>query len=192
LVELFEQCTLAASLDQQSGVPGQTIVVTGGPFGETWDNLVKVDGTLADVVETTQTERLDESGETVEAEACERCDACRERAAGTCNRCYQACGNCVETLSFVVPDVSGGDTSVLILNGNGGSEPAPFTVDDTTSSGTSGTPTTATGTTTTAPTSTGTTPTSAVTTTGATTSSTTGTTTDTADTGTPTTPTTGP
>ncbi|NCG21636.1 MAG: hypothetical protein GWP91_21690 [Rhodobacterales bacterium] len=144
VVEGFEQCAIDAMPVPATGTPGDTIVLKGGPFGESWDNLVQIDGAPAQVQSTEQTERLDSEGVVIEANACDRCDNCREREAGHCNRCEAACLNCVDTLTFTVPDTAPGAHSLQVVNRWGGSDFVAFEVQGlaTTTSGDTGLSTT--------------------------------------------------
>ena len=142
IIDRFEQCSIQGALNTEQAVPGDIVVVSGGPFGETWDNVVEVAGFDAEVVASVRAERVDESGEVIEVGACERCDTCRIRATGHCNRCYQACGNCVETLSFIVPEVEAGSTTVVVVNQAGATSPIPLEIISSTASDTGFTSTT--------------------------------------------------
>jgi len=137
-VEVFEQCTVEVRLSDDRATPGTSIVATGGPFGEAYDNVVQVDGVRAEVESTDQQPVTDTGGAPLDPLACESCDQCRTRNAGHCNRCKTQCASCVETLTFVVPVKDAGPGSVVVMNAFGGSEPVPFTVDALPDTGSTG------------------------------------------------------
>ena len=155
-IEIFEQCSVAVNLDTSSAQVGDTVTAEGGPFGESWDNAVEFDGSMATVVSVNQAELLNAAGEPFEADACNRCNTCRDNNPGHCNRCRSVCGACTETLTFLVPDVAPGSRSLVLRNRWGSSDRMTFDVQDTetgSSTGGTGTPSTTGGTGT--PTSTG-------------------------------------
>ena len=113
-------------------------MATGGPFGQSFDNIVQVDGVRAEVEATDQQPVTDTGGVPVDPLACETCDQCRTRNAGHCNRCKTQCASCIETLTFVVPVKAAGPASVVVMNVFGGSDPVPFTVDALPDTGSTG------------------------------------------------------
>lgn len=118
--------------------PGDTVVLAGGPQTRAFDTRVEVGGLPAEVV------AVERSSE------CSACETCRvEAECLTCGYCagegladarriecfgdpFEAteglCGACVESVSFIVPALPPGPTTVMVLNANGASEPYPLVV----------------------------------------------------------------
>lgn len=117
----FDQCVLNVTLSAESGARGDTIVATGGEFSVDYDTVVLVDATSATVID-------------VERENCAFCDGCREAieppcdACEECVGCEQSCLGCVQTVTFVVPNVTPGATAIVLTNRFGTSDAIPFTV----------------------------------------------------------------
>ena len=134
----FDTCTVDLAFERERGAPGDEIVVTGDPLTYLRDTIVVVGGVTAEIRDLTR------------SDACTDCDSCREEAGcaqcGLCagvpldgdrrTECFGdpyastdgLCGECVQTLTFVVPDVAPGPTTVVVLNGTGQSNAAPFEV----------------------------------------------------------------
>ena len=113
-------CDLSAPVLVPASAPtGATVVATTGPLTESWDTSVAVGGVAASQV-------------VVGREGCEECDSCREAAVcnvcGECADCATDCSTCVETVSFVVPDVPAGSTTLTITNLHAASAPVAFAV----------------------------------------------------------------
>lgn len=114
------RCELDLELSPARGRPGEEITASGGPFtANPYDQLVRVGGVTATVIDA----RRDD---------CDTCDTCREdagcTACGRCTACTSVCDTCTSTVTFLVPDLPAGPTTVRIVDGFGTSEPAPFTV----------------------------------------------------------------
>ncbi len=104
----FDQCEVQASLQPAEALPGDEVVLTGGPFTEPYDTVVQVDGVDGEVL---MVERTD----------CERCDDCLvDWDCGPCmsceHDCDDLCADCVETTSFTVPEVEVGARWVVLTN----------------------------------------------------------------------------
>ncbi len=99
--------------------PGATVVAATGPLTESWDTTVSVGSTPA-------------TGVVVARQDCDACDECFSAAecnvCGECDDCIADCATCVETVSFTVPDVALGSTSVTITNLHAASAPTAFVV----------------------------------------------------------------
>jgi hypothetical protein len=144
-IDVFETCDLEATLDVNQGAPGDTVVASGGPWTTSWDTRVEIGGVPAPVTAVTRNS------------ACGECEVCREEAecliCGTCIggeldearriECFGdpfdddddgLCGQCEETVTFVVPAIAPGSTTLVLITANGASSPQPFVVlavDDT-------------------------------------------------------------
>jgi hypothetical protein len=114
------RCEVDLTLSPTRGRPGDEITATGGPFtGNAYDQLVRIGGTTATV---TGSARVD----------CDLCDTCRSDASctacGRCPECDSVCDECTSNVTFIVPDVPAGPTTVRVVDGYGASAPAAFTV----------------------------------------------------------------
>ncbi|MSQ02988.1 MAG: hypothetical protein EXR71_14055 [Myxococcales bacterium] len=125
-------CELPAPLfAPASGASGTEVVATTGPLTELWDTSVRVGSTAATVSAVTRA-------------TCDECDSCRASAECTscdaCTDCIVDCSACVETVTFVVPDVAVGPAAVTISNIHGSSARVDFQVSeaDTADTGDSG------------------------------------------------------
>ena len=114
-----ERCDV--TLDQAEPAiagPQETVVLYGSPFTEAYDTVVFV-GTTAAEVESAERD-------------CDECDECREEALCTecddCDDCATECNTCLETVTFLVPDVEDGETKITLLNAHGRSNELAFTV----------------------------------------------------------------
>ena len=92
------------TLVPSSAMPGEQIVVTTQPLTETWDTAVTVGSARAELV-------------TIDRSTCEDCEACDT-----------PCDTCVQTLTFVVPELGAGEWPVEIVNRHGRSERVSLTV----------------------------------------------------------------
>ncbi|TNE91837.1 MAG: hypothetical protein EP330_03820 [Deltaproteobacteria bacterium] len=118
---MSDLCTVDGSLDLSEGLPGATVVFTGRPTSELFDTVVHVGGVEAEVVSV---DRSDD---------CVFCDACVTDADCTgcetsCADCDAVCETCVETTTFLVPDLLPQETTVVLQNLWGSTDPIPFTV----------------------------------------------------------------
>lgn len=115
-----QTCDLSTPvLTPASALPGATVVASTGPLTESWDTSVAFVGAAASQV-------------VVGRDACEDCDSCRAAAVcnvcGECADCAIECSTCIETVSFAVPDVPAGSTTLTITNLHAASSPVAFTV----------------------------------------------------------------
>lgn len=113
-------CDLSApAFAPPEAAPGETVVATTGPLTETWDTTVSVGSTPA-------------TGVVVARQDCDACDECVSAAECNvcleCDDCIADCATCVETVSFTVPDVALGATTVTITNLHASSAPVAFVV----------------------------------------------------------------
>lgn len=117
----FHQCLLDASLSVEEGPPGTTVVATGGEFSLDYDTSVLVDAVPAEILDV---QRIN----------CAFCDGCFASIEPPCNACEEcegcavSCEDCVQTVSFVIPEVPPGEVVLVITNTFGASSPIPFTV----------------------------------------------------------------
>lgn len=118
-VFLFSSCDVEATITPSSGLPGDEVMATGGPFTEVYDTTVNFDGIYGEV---TSVNRFD----------CELCDSCREDVAclacGPCEPCESACETCAESMFIIVPKVEAGVSAVTITNGFGTTNGLEFDV----------------------------------------------------------------
>ncbi len=119
----------AALLTPPSGAPGTEVVATTGPLTELWDTSVRMGSTAAVVTDVTRA-------------TCDECDSCRAAAECTscdaCPDCIIDCTPCVETVTFVVPDVAIGTAAVTITNIHGASARSEFAVSEADTAGDTG------------------------------------------------------
>lgn len=116
LVDTYDACDLDGALSTPEARVGDVVVLTGGPLTTTWDTLVQVDGTLAEITTLSR-----------DAIACFDCDSCRDEAFD-CVSCDETCLPCVESISFVVPAVRTGVVSVVLTNAYGSTGPLALTI----------------------------------------------------------------
>lgn len=109
-------CTVdLVTLAPTEAAPGDEVVVTASPVTETFDTALTVGGVRADVL-------------SVDRVGCDACDACLDEAeCGTCSTDCDACdalceAECIETITFVVPELAAGDATVELFNSHGGSD----------------------------------------------------------------------
>ncbi|MDP2313467.1 MAG: hypothetical protein Q8P41_11220 [Pseudomonadota bacterium] len=107
------------TLSTTTAAPGESIVLTTTPLTEVWDTVVTVGSLTAEIVE-------------VDRSTCDDCDDCRDTggcaSCGECDACTTACDTCVETLTFIVPDLAAGEWPVELVNRHGRSESVLLTV----------------------------------------------------------------
>lgn len=138
LLDQHETCELELSTEAPEAAPGDTVVLTGGPQTRAYDTRVEVGGIPAEVVEVTRSTECSSCDDCrVEAE-CLACGYCAGEILEETRRaqCFGdpfagtggVCGDCVETVSFVMPELPPGPTTVVVLNANGASEPQAFVV----------------------------------------------------------------
>ena len=113
-------CTLdGVELAPTSAAPGEVVIAYTRPLTEVWDTAITVGAARAELVD------LDRS-------TCDACDDCRVTeecsSCEACDSCEDTCASCVESVSFLVPDVAEGDWSVEIVNRHGRSDRAALTV----------------------------------------------------------------
>lgn len=116
----IDYCALDGTLDVSTGEPGTEVVFQGGPVTDVQDTLVRVGGESALVAN-------------VAREDCTFCDACINEAGcdpcGTaCSACTELCATCVQSVTFVIPEVDPGPTTVVIQNLWGSTDPIAFDV----------------------------------------------------------------
>ena len=110
--------------------PGDAAVITGTPLTTDYDTALFVGGVRAQVT-------------AVDRESCEECDACREEyvcdECNDCDECDAICdSDCVETVSFTVPQVAEGDATVQLYNAFGGSSALNLAILPTSDAGDTG------------------------------------------------------
>lgn len=106
---------LLATAEPAAASPGDTVTLTATPLTTDYDTALFVGGVRAQVT------AVDRTG-------CDECDACIETyeclTCGDCDDCDAQCdAECVETVTFIVPEVAPGDAVVQIYNAFGGSQP---------------------------------------------------------------------
>ncbi len=115
-------CALGApTLSPTSAAPGDIVVITLAPLTEAWDTAVTVGAARATL-----------SG--VDRVGCDDCDDCLDT--GGCSACDDACDDacgslcdaCVETVTFVVPELAAGEYPVVLVNRHGRSADIALTV----------------------------------------------------------------
>lgn len=118
---IADRCDIGlGALSPAEAAPGASVVVTAGPLTRSWDTTVLLGGVSAQVVD------LERSG-------CDSCDLCRNQAdcnaCDDCDDCDALCAvECVESLTFVVPELPAGSYSLQLVNGHGSSAGLSFTV----------------------------------------------------------------
>ncbi len=114
------------SISPTNASPGDSVVVTGGPFTSTYDSAVYVGESRAVV-------------DDVDRSSCYECDSCQAEnncsVCGDCDVCDAVCATtCIEALTFVVPDLPTGTYAVQLFNGHGQSNAATLSVQGTSTS----------------------------------------------------------
>ena len=139
-IDVFETCEIEVAPSAVAGAPGDVVVLSGGPQTTHFDTRIEVGGIPAAVLDV------------VRNSDCETCEECRIEAGcvvcGTClgteiddpttrESCFGdpfddaspgACGRCEESVSFVVPALAPGPTTVVVINAHGASAPFPFEI----------------------------------------------------------------
>lgn len=112
----FPTCQVdLVALSPAAASVGQEVTLTATPLTVQWDTAIRVGG-------------IDATPGTVYREGCETCDTCRETEAcsvcdADCDACDAECqADCVETTSFVVPELPPGLVSVELYNAHGHSQ----------------------------------------------------------------------
>lgn len=113
-------CLLTAPiLDPTAAAPGDAVRATVERATDTWDTVVTVGDTPAEVLGLVR-------------EGCDDCDSCRTEqdceACGTCDACTASCAACVEAVRFRVPEVAPGAHPVGVTNRYGATRTATLTV----------------------------------------------------------------
>jgi hypothetical protein len=92
---------------------GDRVDLTGRPFTSAYDTAVYVGSARATILELGR-------------EGCEACDTCLDEqncsGCDDCDACDPLCADCVETVSFLVPDQEPGVSSVQLFNRHGESD----------------------------------------------------------------------
>ncbi len=117
--ELHPTCEVDLTEPSLSGAPGDAVTLAATPLSEAYDTVVIVGGARAEVTDVTRT-------------GCDACDACRAEedcgSCGECGTCDVLCEACVETTTFVVPDLPPGPATLQIVNRLGQSATWTFDV----------------------------------------------------------------
>lgn len=126
---VYEVCDL--DLDAPTAVPGQDLIVTGGPQGPRRDTTALLDGTAVEVV-------------AVVREDCDLCDACVSAeectTCGACIPCESTCAACTETVTVRLPETApAGSAQLTVVNGFGSGTVPIEIVGPSTSTGDTGT-----------------------------------------------------
>lgn len=113
-------CSLGVPvLSTTEAAPGDQVTVTVAPLTAAWDTAITVGPARATVVDLAR-------------EGCDTCDTCRATEGcsqcGECSACETDCATCVETVTFLVPEVAAGTWPVEIVNEFGRSERVNLTV----------------------------------------------------------------
>jgi hypothetical protein len=118
---VLQQCELDLALDTDEAMVGDVVTASGRPITGEIDTAVRVGSEAAVIVDVDRPQP-----------ACEGCDACRVRVqCGVCEECGvcdQFCAECVEIVSFEIPDLAPGDAAVTVVNSYGVSAPLPLTI----------------------------------------------------------------
>lgn len=119
ILEQYRVCLVTGDPMPAEAAPGDVVLLRGAPMSEPFDTVVRVGGVVAEVM-------------SVERDGCTACDACRAEegcsSCGPCPDCDADCGGCEQALSFLVPDIPGGPTVIMVYNQHGTSAPIPFQV----------------------------------------------------------------
>ncbi len=111
----FPTCTVdLIGLEPASAQVGDTVTLTATPLTQLQDSALRVGGVDAVVSSLDRTD-------------CETCDSCR--STNGCAECGQDCDacdaecrdSCVETLTFLVPELAPGSHGVVLYTAHGGS-----------------------------------------------------------------------
>ncbi len=109
-----------SSVEPQTALPGESVVVTGKPFSTDWDTAVYIGGEPALLTALSR-------------DGCDDCDSCRETSECTpcsdCDACDQICkSDCSETATVEVPALENGQWPVQLFNSYGTSSTVPLTI----------------------------------------------------------------
>ena len=110
-------------ISPQPATVGASVTLTGTPFTSTYDSAVYVGGERATVTDVARTN-------------CTNCDSCRIQNGCTecqdCDACDAICASeCVETVTFDVPELPAGDYGVQLFNAHGQSPVLDLTIQST-------------------------------------------------------------
>ncbi len=119
--ESYDPCDVALLLVKpDSALPGAEAVVAGRPFTSLYDSAIYLDTQRATL---TNLERYQ----------CDQCDSCLENydcnRCSDCDTCDRTCSDCVETISFVIPDIEAGPHALRLFNRHGESNALEFVVE---------------------------------------------------------------
>lgn len=118
------RCDVAVTeVAPQPAIVGESVTITGQPFTSVYDSAVYIGAERAEVIDV---ERAD----------CLNCDTCRAQQGCTecsdCDACDTICSTeCVETVTFDVPDLEAGEHALQLFNAHGQSPVLPFSVEST-------------------------------------------------------------
>ena len=104
---------------------GETIDVAGYPFTNTWDTLLSIDGLAQPVIDVSRTGCNDCDACRVENQclACQDCDPCDSLCKNTTtDSSSDAGGECIEMLSFKMPNSEKTSVEMKIVNAYGHSD----------------------------------------------------------------------
>ena len=113
------------SLEPASAEVGAEVLLVASPLSESWDTAVLVGGERAQLLGLSR----------------EGCDACIEdnecsSCLSDCDPCDAQCAaDCTESVSFLVPELPAGPTTVELFNTHGGSQRIAFEVLDSVDTG---------------------------------------------------------
>jgi len=122
-ISSFPTCDVdLVSVSPAAATVGEAVTLTATPLTEDWDTAIRVGGIEAPVLG-------------VEREGCSACDSCRSTEACSCTEDCDTCDalcaeECVETVTFTVPDLTPGEYDIVLFNAHGGSAPLSLVVVD--------------------------------------------------------------
>lgn len=118
----FASCQVdLIDLAPTSGLPGETVTLQAHPVTTTFDTVLSMGGTNAELVSVDRT-------------GCDTCDDCRTTWAclecgGDCDPCDSLCATtCEETVVFTVPQLDAGAYQIELFNAHGHSDRVAFEV----------------------------------------------------------------
>lgn len=119
-VDTVPTCPLGEpTMSVSSAAPGDEVRLTLSPLTEAWDTAITVGSARATV-------------KSLERDNCDDCDDCRDSggctACSECTACETTCGECLESVTFVVPDLAAGTWPVTVINSHGTSVPVSLVV----------------------------------------------------------------
>jgi uncharacterized membrane protein YgcG len=128
----FPSCQVdVMQVEPASGLPGDSIKLTAHPVTTTFDTVLNIGGTTAELVSVDRTD-------------CESCDDCRTTWAclecgADCDPCDNLCATtCDESVVFTVPELAAGSYQIEVFNAHGHSDRVAFEVLGVTDTGDSG------------------------------------------------------